>query len=436
MSKTAKYMIPFVGAGALLASVFTGALASRPAPLHDLSHAKAKKFTVDGRLTVTDVLRANKNVSAYGRLYAHGGEQIWQGLLVRSGGVKSDSLEVTGPITAQNASVTGNLQTGTLQAATINGTGTLTVTGATHIGGTLAADGKITGNGIDAQSGGVSTTGNITAAGINGTSLAVGSISDTGALTAGSITTTGALQAGQGTFNNLQVSGAVNFSNATVSGLTLSSLTGSNITSLSIGAIAGSTAPLSLSSNGRTATLGVNSNGSLLVDSLSLSGAISAPGGGTFGGTLAAGNANFSGALTVAGAINATAITSPIPNGSNVNGPLAIAAGSTTFSGNTVVNGNATIGAGGDLQLATTSGSSGPAHISAANNPDVAGVVTLSVAGGIAAGPGNVMPKYWVTVNNNGNGLFTGFVVNYVTPEAVGSSYTVPFNYHVIGGSS
>src|SRR5436305_965114 len=117
-----RFVVPFVGAGALLASAFTGALASRPGPFQDYSRSGAvKSFTVGGRLTVTDVLRVQKNTSVYGKLYAHGGEQIWTGLLVHNGGIKSDSLEVTGPIQVQSATISGNLQAATIQAPTING---------------------------------------------------------------------------------------------------------------------------------------------------------------------------------------------------------------------------------------------------------------------------------------------------------------------------
>jgi hypothetical protein len=68
MSQRIKLAASLVGAGALVASVFSGALASRPSPLHDQATAHRKDYTVNGRLTVTDVLRVQKTSPSLGTL--------------------------------------------------------------------------------------------------------------------------------------------------------------------------------------------------------------------------------------------------------------------------------------------------------------------------------------------------------------------------------
>src|SRR5450756_103031 len=122
MSSPLKYAISIAGAAALATTVLTNAWASRPSPLH----ANATK-----NVTVTGILHANKNMSVYGHLYAHNQLQVWSQLLVRTGGLKvlaggirTDALDVAGPLSAQSATVSGVVQGGTLQSlGTITGAG-------------------------------------------------------------------------------------------------------------------------------------------------------------------------------------------------------------------------------------------------------------------------------------------------------------------------
>ena len=292
MKKGSKLIVPIVGAGALMTSVFSGALASHSPGFHEFIRNAVKSYTVNGKLTVSDVLRVNKNQSVYGRQYAHGGLQVWKGvtvtnggMTVNSGGVTADALSVKGALSAASATLAGNLQTGTLQSGAINGS-TLALTGAATVGGVLTSAGRITGNGMDAGSGGLTTTGNVAGAGFSASS-----ITDSGALSAGSLTTSGSLSAGSAAFNNLQVGGSVNFTNATVTGLNLSSLNlgGSNLSSLTLGNTSSSSAPLTLAANGKTIALLVNGNGALALDNLAVNSTLAIGGNASVAGNLAVG---------------------------------------------------------------------------------------------------------------------------------------------------
>jgi hypothetical protein len=430
MSKGLKLMVPLVGAGALMTSVFSGVLASHPPASHEFIRNAAKSFTVNGKLTVTDVLRVNKNQSVYGRQYAHGGLQVWKGMTVTNGGVTADSLNVKGALSAASATLSGNLQTGTLQAGTMNGS-TLALTGAATIGGVLNAAGRITGNGLDAGTGGLTTTGNVAGAGFSASS-----ITDSGPLSAGSLTTSGALSAGSAAFGSLQVAGNVNFTGATVTGLNLSNLNlgGSTLTSLNVGSTSNSAAPFNLSANGKTIALGVNGSGALTTDSLVLGG---------------------SGGLTtgLVTAANASGTTTP--------GALSLTGSTITLSGNVQHNGNTTLGQGKDLVFTTGSGAA--THVTAGGDTDAAGTLTVSPSSNTAstnpdvrtaqynfAEPytsapivvvtaagnpvqGSLSPAVWVTLNVNSSNQYTGFILHYQTSATVANPSAVTYNYHVIG---
>ncbi len=455
MKNGLRLIVPVLGAGALITSVFSGALASHsPAPREFLRTA-VKSYTVNGKLTVTDVLRVNKNQSVYGRQYAHGGLQIWKGmtvtnggLTVTSGGVTADALNVKGALSAASATLAGNLQTGTLQSGAINGS-TLALTGAATIGGVLNAAGRVTGNGVDAGSGGLTTTGNIA-----GSGFSASSITDSGALSAGSLTTSGSLSAGSAAFSNLQVSGAVNFTNATVTGLNLSSLnlSGSTLSSLTLGNTSSSSAPLNLGANGRTIALGVSSNGALALDNLAVNSSLAVGGSASIGGNLSIGG---SGGLTTG------VVTAPTPSGSSTPSTLALAGSTIALNGNTIHNGNTTLAQGKDLILSTSIGAA--THVTAAGDTDVAGVLSVTPAASVTSpGPAvgtaqynftepyttapNVVvsassnplqsaqvPAVWVTLNVNSSSQYTGFILHYQVPSTTSNPATVTYNYHVIG---
>lgn len=457
MKNGLKLIVPVLGAGALITSVFSGALASQPPAPREFVKNAVKSYTVNGKLTVTDVLRVNKNQSVYGRQYAHGGLQVWKGvsvtnggLTVTSGGVTADALNVKGALSAASATLAGNLQTGTLQSGAINGS-TLALTGAATIGGAMNAAGKITGNGLDAGTGGLTTTGNVAGAGFSASS-----ITDSGALSAGSVTTSGSLSAGSGAFSNLQVSGNVNFSNATVTGLNLSNLNlgGSTLSSLTVGNTSSSSAPLNLGANGKSIALGVNSNGALTIDNLLLNSGLTANGNAAIGGNLS---------VLGTGGITSSALSAPIPSGSSAAGALALTGSTITLNGNVVQNGNTTLSQGKDLILSIGSGVA--THVIAAGDADVAGTISvtpppsLSSEGGTtvtvnftkpyttvpnvvvtaASNPNqgsslSVVPSVWVTPNLNGStGQYTGFTLHYQVSSTTASPVSVTYNYHVIG---
>lgn len=452
-----RFAVPALGALALATAAFNGALASRPAAFHGDAQPSRKVTNVNGNLRVHNVARVDKNLSVYGRVYAHGGEQVWSGLLVRSGGVKTDSLDVTGPVAAQSATIANNLQAGTVQATAINGA-TLSLTGAGTVAGGLSVAGKVTSNGLDAGAGGVATSGTISG----------GQITSNGQLTAGSIATNGTLTGGAASFNSLAVSGNVNFSGATVSGLTLSNLTGGNLASLSLGSQSSGATPLTLSANGKTTTIGVDASGNLTLGSALASGNLGVTSNATVGGGLAVnGAATVGGTLTVGGAngITATSITAP-PSGSNVSAPgtLTLNGSLINLSGAASVSGGLTLANGSDLVASSTTGTTTNAtHVRAAGDRDLAGIATLNVGGGAAAGtdiqtsvsfinafssvpavtitplddpnPGQqTAAKEWVTLTQASNGTYTGFTIHHVSSTAApGPGYSVRYAYHVIG---
>jgi hypothetical protein len=442
MSKGLKLVVPVIGAGALLTSVFSGALASHPPASRQFVGNAAKSFTVNGRLTVTDVLRVNKNQSVYGRQYAHGGLQVWKGMTVTNGGVTADSLNVKGALSAASATLSGNLQTGTLQAGTMNGS-TLALTGAATIGGVVNAAGRITGNGLDAGTGGLTTTGNVAGAGFSASS-----ITDSGSLSAGSVTTSGALSAASAAFGSLQVAGNVNFTGATVTGLNLGSvnLGGSTLTTLNVGSTSSSTAPFNLSSNGKTIALGVNGAGALTTDSLAVNSGLTVGGNSAFAGNVAVGGS---------GGLTSSLVTAPNTSGTTTPGPLTLTGSAITLTGNT------TFGQGKDLIFTTGSGAA--THITAGGDTDVAGTLSVTPPANVTSpGPavataqynftepytsapvvvvtaagnpmqGSQLPAVWVTLNVNSSNQYTGFILHYQVPSTGASPTAVTYNYHVIG---
>jgi hypothetical protein len=408
-----------------------------------------KAYTVNGRLTVTDVLRVQKNQSVYGRDYAHGGLQVWKGLTVTSGGETADSLDVKGALSAASGTFSGNVQTGTLQTGAMNGT-TLALSGAATVGGALTSAGKVTGNGLDGGSGGLTTTGAISGAG-----LTVSSIADSGALTAGSITSNGPITAGQAAFGNLQVSGSVNFTNATVTGLTASNinLNGATLSSLNVGSTSNSAAPFLLNANGKSIALGVNGNGSLTADSLALNSGLSVGGSSTFNGAAA-----FTGNLSVAGSGGVTTgvLQAPTASGSTVPGTLSLIGGTIALNGNVQHSGTTSLLNGSDLNFSTGNGTA--THITTNQDADVAGRITLNASGSNTEqtatvsfiepygsqpyvvvtptgdpNPGGAAPKVWVTVTSSGS-KWTSFTLHYLVPTGTAYAGQIIFNYHVFGG--
>jgi hypothetical protein len=490
MTRRLRYLASTAGAAALIAAAVTGAVASDKGPLHDLVRTHVRHTTVNGALSVSNVLRVQSNASVYGHLYAHNAEQIWKGLLVRtdgitvqSGGIKSDSLAVAGPIQAQQATIQGNLQAGTLQSTgAISGTsltlsqgaslqGKLTANGVDGGAGGLTTTGKLTGNGVDAGGGGLTTSGAITAA----------SLTASGNLSAATLNTTGSIVAGGNlSAANLTVTGNVNFSNATVTGLSLSSLNlqSLSVPSLTLGSTSATATPLTLSANGQTAQLSVNQNGAFTAPSLALgttstsSPVLTLNGNGhtaAFGvdssgnittstGLTIAGNLSMTGSFSAATLVGST-LQAPNPSNSNSPGALTLTGSSVTVNGNTTHFGNLTVAGGNDLIFSTAPTSSGTAatHILRAGDLDVAGTVTVTVSAGNASGsqsvtfaqpyttapvvtvtagedpnPNGTAPKVWVTDLSN-NGQYTGFVIHVALPANAPSAVNVPYNYHVIG---
>jgi fibronectin-binding autotransporter adhesin len=458
-----RYVVPVIGAGALVVSAFTGALASRPAPFHEMATLHGKNQTINGKLTVNNVLRAKKNLSVYGHFYAHNAAQVWSGLLVHSGGVKTDTLDVSGPMAAQSATISSNLQAGTIQAQTVNGA-TLTLSGAGSVGGDLTVHGKVTGNGIDAGTGNITTSG----------------LAATGQITAGSMATTGALTANNATLQSLAVSGTVNFAGATVTGLNVGSLFGGQLNTLNIGTPSATTAPLNLSENGKTANIGVDTTGNVTFGSALLSGTLAVGSNASVAGTLGVvGATSIGGSETVAGSlavngsggITATSLTGlPTASNSSVPGTLTLTGGAINLAGSVNTTGGLALGGGSDLTLSTNNTTSA-SHVVAAGDRDVAGTVTITIPNSTAAGtdiatesgtgttvsftqpytsvPNVVLtaasvpspgsdgnPKVWVTpIQGSASGTYTGFTIHYVAPGAVSSTgtYQVAYNYHVIG---
>jgi hypothetical protein len=462
-----RYVVPAIGASALILSVFSSALASGPPGFHQLARVQAKHQTINGKLTVTDVLRANKNTSVYGHFYAHNNAQVWAGLLVHNGGIKTDSLDVSGQMAAAGATFSGNVSdAGTLQATTING-GTLSLTGAGSVGGALTAAGKVTVNGLDAGTGNVTTTG-LSATG----QVTAGSIASSGGVSAGSFTTTGALNAASATLQNLTVGGTVNFGGATVTGLSIGGL-GGTVDALTIGGPTKTSSPLTVSENGKTVTLGVDANGNLTLGSALFAGGI-----GIGGNTSLAGTLNVAGATTLAGNLNVggsngvttTSLTAPTTSSSSSTlGTLTLTGGTLALNGPITASAGLSLNNGGDLNLSTNN-TSAASHINAAGDHDVAGTAVIAVpnstptgtdVAGLTGGSGSVVnftqayssmpivtltpqsipsppgapePKVWVTPIGSGS-AFTGFTIHYAPMADVGATghYTVTYGYQVIG---
>lgn len=478
MKETVRYGIAGAGALALVASVLTGALASRPPSFQDLTASKARTTTFNGNVRVKHVLRVDNNTSVYGKTYAHGGLQSWKqtiihdggltvnaggltvaadGLTVQAGGIKTDSLSASGPIQAASATITGNLTSGTLQTGQISGA-TLATTGAATFGGAVSVAAKLTASaGIDAGSGGLTTTGNITTGG-----LSTNTLNATGALTAQSATVAGAVTATSAALQTLAVTGSVNFTGATVTGLNLGNLGAGTLNNLTVGSTASSTPPLLIQENGAGAQVGVDSNGALTTQGLVTASDV------TVGGALTVNHsAAVNGDLTVNGAhgITASALSAPTPSNSTTPGALTLTGSTITLAGATTANNDLTLANGADLNLSAATTANGATHINARGDGDVAGQVTIGACPTtVATAPcrvsqsfatpyttrpivtltpygdpetgGNAMPKYWVTVDQNTSGQYTGFTVNYV-PEGTFAptvtSVTAIFNYQVIG---
>jgi len=435
MSQRIKLAASLVGAGALVASVFSDALASRPSPLHDQATAHRKDYTVNGRLTVTDVLRVQKNISVFGNFYAKKKAEVDKGLLVKNG-LSSDNLVVTGGTKLGDVTSSGNLQAGTLTSAGSISGGSLALTGAATVGGTLTASGRISANGVDAGAGGLTTSGTLNAASLTTTgTVAAGNITatgiaDTGTLSAGSIATTGTLSAGAATFTNLTATGPVDFSKATITGLSLSNLSGGgalSLQSLTLGTAntAATTGPLTLlGPNNSSVSLGVNSSGALTANTLSLATNLNVGGAGVVGGdlsvngatgviangiralpttaggntlgtlTLTGANVNVAGNLAVSGNFSLAGtstfalsnLVAPNTSGTTTPGSLGLQGSNITLTGNVVhtgptsLNGNTTLGSTTDLIAAPSS------HIVANGNRDLAGTVSANIPNASAAG--------------------------------------------------
>ncbi len=489
MTTGMKYALSVLAAGVLVLTGSSAALAGHPAPIGTLERANVHHTTVNGALTVTNVLRVQANSSVYGHLYAHNGAQVWSGLLVRtgglsvvSGGIKSDSLDLSGPLQAGQVTVSGNLQAGAISGSS------LSLSGGGTFGGALATTGRVSGNGVDAGAGGVTTTG-----AISGSSLSAGG----GVISGGSLTTSGDITSGgKLTASSLSVSGNVDFTGANVTGLSVSNLNLQNATlqSLNLGAQSSTTSPLTLNQNGQSLQLGVDQSGFLLARGLSLgtqssfsgneltlngnghssqlgvdvNGNLTVSSGLAVAGTLAANNlalgSNLSvgGTLTVSGpqGLVTSQVQAPVPSGSSAAGPLTLQGSSITLVGNTRQNGSFTIGGGNNLNLSVANGSGGvsASHIISAGDTDVAGTATVTVGTGGSGSasvsfsqpyasppiitvtaasdpaPGtSVAPKVWISLNPSSAGPYTGFTIHYASSNAPLAVETIPYYYHVIG---
>jgi hypothetical protein len=414
-----KYAISILGAAALVSSVLTDALASKPAPFHAQVRS-GKNQTVSGNLTVSRVARVNNNLSVYGRVYAHGGEQVWKTLTVKngglvvSGGTQTDSLTASTLSVSQQATISGNASVGAaLTAGSVTSNGTVTAPTLTLSSGGKSAQLAVDANGnVALGSAGLTSTGALSAA----------SVTSSGAITAGSITSTGTLTAG-----GLTVTGNVDLSKANVTGLNVSNLNLQNLalTSLSLGSATSATAPLALTENGQTETLGVDTNGALTVRSLAVSNnftagaatfsaltlgitsatspaltlaengkstqiGVDANGNLTVGGLVATGSINATGGLTVGGTLTLTGATGlvtstiaapPATSGSTTPGALTLTGSSIALNGATTVSG------GNDLSLSRSAGSgTAGGHLLAGGSPDVAGIAPITFPSSYGSG--------------------------------------------------
>jgi len=403
MGKRFTFAVSLVGAAALIGTMLTTALASQAPPLHPYAQSGAKRFSVNGSLTVSNVLKVNNNLNVTGNSYLHGKAEVYKSLLVRSGGftvqsggIKTDSLNDTGPLQAASATFAGNLQAGT-----ISGTG-LNLTGAVTVNGKVSATG-----GVDAGSGGLSTS---------------------GALTAGALTVTGPVDFTKATVTGINVQ--PNLNNATATNLTVSSaLTAGSVTA---GATGSSNNPLTLAANGQTAALGVNSAGAVTVNNLAVTGTLT---------------------LAQTGGLTVPSVQAPTPAGSSQQA-LAVEGNGITLNGTTTLNN------GSDLAF-TTPNSGSASHMLANGDRDVAGTVTINVP--ISANPGGdnqatvtflkaftqqpaitltalgdpepgsaAAPKVYYTLTASGS-QYTAFTVHLSPAAAVTQAYTANFTYRVAG---
>jgi hypothetical protein len=138
--------------------------------------------------------------------------------------------------------------------------------------------------------------------------------------------------------------------------------------------------------------------------------------------------------------------------------------GSTIHNGNTTFNGNATLSSGGDLLMGNTGTSAN--HIVANGDVDLAGQLTFSVPTATSGSPTSTQqtvpfqrpyvrlpivvltlatpdpwpgsassPKYSVTLNQDSQGRYTSFTINFVignVPASATPSFSETVNYHVI----
>jgi hypothetical protein len=398
MRRYLAYLAGSLGGCALLGSLLTSAFASPPPPAFQPALHSDRATTV-GSLRVNGILRVNRNASTYGRLYAHGGIQVWKGLTVRTGTLAANSLDVSGAITAQSATVAGTVQAGPVSAASLT------------LSGALTSSGRIAGNGVDAGTAGLTTSGPI-----NG-----------GALTAGSVSDSGALSAGAATLSSLTVSGAVTLPSATINNLTAPN-------GLTIGG-----------SSGKTAQLGVNSSGALTVSDLVTSGNV-----------VVGGNLSVAGTATLnVSSLAVSTVTAPNASGTTTPGPLTIQGSVISLVGNAVsLNTNTTLAGGADLS-GTVSGSNAT-HLVANGDRDLAGTVTVPVTSNVQPGgvatytisfvqpfasaptvtvtpvtdpqPGSsYQPKIWLNVTKD------QFTIYLAPTQTHNQDYTVVFDYHVTG---
>jgi len=455
MRKSFTAAVAIIGACALIGSLLTNALASKPAPLRGLARAQDKKFAVNGSLNVTGVLKVNKNVNIVtGKLYAHNGAQIWKRLTISGGGlIVTPALQVTGPSAALfsgGATIAGNVSTGALSV-----NGALSTTGAASIGGKLTSIG-----GVDAGTGGITTSGIINTSGdINAKDLALtGTLTvptltianfspqaiTTGSISAATLTTSGTAAVGgnatvggtlttnsdatiggtlrTGTITSTSTSGTVNFTgNVNFSGATVTGLSGvgtsGNPVSLTVGASTATTSPLTISENNHAATIGVDTNGNMVFSSNLISSALSAP--------ITSGTTQ--GTLSLTG------------NGINLTGATTLTSGSDLFfsipgsgsAGHLVANGDSDL-AGVTSAISVTSGTqpSGGYTVSKTFTKtfSTTPVVVVTPTSDPEPTPGQ-SPRIWVNTST------TGFTVHLVPEEtAVTTPYSVSFYYEVMGG--
>lgn len=196
MRKLPTYLVSGLGALALIASVTSYAAASRPRPLRAENVTK-RDSTVNGNLavnksaSVTGNLQVGGNADVYQRLTAHGGLRLFGGLDVRSGGIKTGSLTltghngltvqaggvktdslVTGGISADNVTIHTNLQAGAIDGASLQINGGATVNGGLDTGTGGLTTGSINDTGPASVKGNQSISGSLSVAGSSGITAA------------------------------------------------------------------------------------------------------------------------------------------------------------------------------------------------------------------------------------------------------------------------